>query len=98
MAKKPPRKPTGKTGPVELYGRGAKWNEFDLDWGEIIANERPRISSNILDVRDSAIVGSAVTLTADVSDDDGSVDLVEFVANDRLIPNCAFHSGPFTCR
>ncbi len=78
-------------------GSGACF-EFDLDWGEIIANERPQISSNILDVHDSVIVGSAVTLSASVSDDDGSVDLVEFVANDRLIPNCAFGSGPFTCR
>ena len=30
LAKKPPRKPTGKTGPFEVSGQGVKWHEFKL--------------------------------------------------------------------
>ncbi len=30
MAKKPPRRPSGKTGPVEISGQGVKWHELKL--------------------------------------------------------------------
>ena len=62
-----------------------KFADFTITEGAELPNEAPTVSINDLDPNTPLVAGNSVSITANASDTDGSIEAVTFYANDNAI-------------
>ncbi len=78
-----------------LFGGRIGEPTFDVEFAWIDRGSPPGIDLNV--PGNFVEVGQSAVLSAEVSDSDNRVDLVEFFDNGTLIPGCSFTTGPYEC-